>query len=106
MATPKNPFSGLIAYNFPSFFRQIQAISSPIVSTFQPGIVGTNIDRFVFPQALGKAPKIYLYLPSGFVIFKMSICSAIHPSSFAILDATLKAKHFFPSSAFPPYPEP
>ena len=39
-ATPKNPASGLIAYSRPSAPNFIQAMSSPIVSTFQPGIVG------------------------------------------------------------------
>src|SRR5580765_3807717 len=36
-ATPKKPASGLIAYSRPSSPKRIQAISSPIVSTFQPG---------------------------------------------------------------------
>ena len=33
----------------------IHAMSSPRVSTFQPGILGCNIAKFVFPQAEGKA---------------------------------------------------
>ena len=36
-ATPKKPASGLIAYSRPSAPNFIQAMSSPIVSTFQPG---------------------------------------------------------------------
>src|SRR5258705_10289209 len=55
-ATPKKPASGLIACRRPSAPNFIQAMSSPIVSTFQPGSVGVNIARFVLPQALGKAP--------------------------------------------------
>jgi len=39
-ATPKKPASGLIAYSLPSGPNRIQAMSSPMVSTFQPGIVG------------------------------------------------------------------
>ena len=34
------------------------------------------------------------------------MCSAIQPCSRAIQLAIRSAKHFFPSSAFPPYPEP
>ena len=57
-ATPKNPASGLIAYRRPSSPRRIHAMSSPIVSTFQPGSEGTSIARFVFPVADGKAPAM------------------------------------------------
>src|SRR5256885_5620740 len=53
-ATPKNPYSGLMAYSRPSPPNFIQAMSSPIVSTFQPGIVGISMDRFVLPHAEGK----------------------------------------------------
>ena len=34
----------------------IQQMSSPTVSTFHPGIVGTSIARLVFPHAEGNAP--------------------------------------------------
>ena len=34
------------------------------------------------------------------------MCSASQPSSRAITDAMRSAKHFFPSSALPPYPDP
>jgi hypothetical protein len=39
----------------PSAWNFIQAMSSPMHSTFQPGIVGCSIARFVLPQALGNA---------------------------------------------------
>src|SRR4051794_36070784 len=55
-ATPKKPYSGLIAHSRPSSPYRIQAMSSPIVSTFQPGTVGTSIARLVLPQAEGNAP--------------------------------------------------
>jgi len=55
-ATPKKPYSGLIAYRRPSSPNFIQAMSSPIVSTVQPSSVGISIARFVLPQALGNAP--------------------------------------------------
>nr|WP_261361876.1 hypothetical protein [Frigoriglobus tundricola] len=34
------------------------------------------------------------------------MCSAIHPSSRAMFEAIRRAKHFLPSRAFPPYPDP
>ena len=82
-ATPKKPASGLMAYSRPSFPNFIQAMSSPIVSTFQPGMVGISIARLVFPHADGKAPVTYLTSPFGFVSFKISMCSANQPSSRA-----------------------
>jgi hypothetical protein len=54
-ATPKKPASGLMAYSRPSSPNRIQAMSSPIVSTFQPGMVGASMARLVLPQALGNA---------------------------------------------------
>lgn len=44
---------------------------------------------------------MYFFSPLGFVIPKMSICSANHPSSLAITLAIRRAKHFFPKRAFP-----
>src|ERR1700704_24810 len=105
-ATPKKPYSGLIAWRRPSGPNFIQAMSSPIVSTFQPGIVGISIARLVFPQADGNAPAKYLTSPSGDVSLRISMCSAIQPSSRAITEAIRSAKHFLPSRALPPYPEP
>ena len=55
-ATPKKPASGLIAYSRPSGPGFIQQMSSPMVSTFQPGSEGMSIARFVLPHALGNAP--------------------------------------------------
>src|SRR5215831_12210303 len=69
-ATPKKPASGLIAYSRPSGPNFIQAMSSPIVSIFQPGTVGIIIARFVFPHADGNAPVTYLTSPLGLVSFK------------------------------------
>ena len=77
-------------------------MSSPIVSTFQPWIVGISIARLVLPQALGNAPVMYRTLPSGEVSLRISMCSAIQPSSRAITEAMRSARHFLPSSALPP----
>ena len=77
-------------------------MSSPTVSTFQPGRVGISIARLVLPQADGKAPVTYLTSPSGEVSFRISMCSASQPSSRAITEAIRSAKHFLPSSALPP----
>ena len=56
-ATPKKPYSGLIALKVPSGPGRIQAMSSPTVSAFQPlkPSGGRIIARLVLPQALGKA---------------------------------------------------
>ena len=105
-ATPKKPASGLIARSRPSAPNFIQQMSSPTVSTFHPGMVGTSIARFVFPHADGKAPVTYRTSPSGEVSLRISMCSASHPSSRAMTDAMRSAKHFFPRSALPPYPDP
>ena len=101
-ATPKKPASGLIAYRRPSSPNFIHAMSSPIVSTVQPSSVGISIARLVLPHALGKAPVMYLTSPSGEVSLRISMCSAIQPSSRAITEAMRSAKHFLPSSALPP----
>ena len=101
-ATPKKPASGLIAYSRPSSPNFIQQMSSPIVSAFHPGIVGTIIARLVFPHADGNAAAMYFERPSGLVSLRISMCSASQPSSRAITDAMRSAKHFFPSSALPP----
>ncbi len=56
-ATPKNPYSGLIAYRRPSLPSLIHAMSSPTVVTFQSLIAsgGISMAKFVLPQALGNA---------------------------------------------------
>src|SRR5512141_1082516 len=81
-------------------------MSSPMVSTFQPGMVGVSMARFVLPQADGNAPATYFTLPAGFVSFRISMCSASQPSSRAWTEAMRSAWHFLPSRALPPYPEP
>ena len=77
-------------------------MSSPIVSTFQPGRFGTIIARLVLPEALGNAPVMYFERPSGSVTLMISMCSASQPSSRAITEAMRSARHFLPSSALPP----
>ena len=77
-------------------------MSSPTVSTFQPSSVGISIARLVLPQADGNAPVTYLTFPSGEVSFRISMCSAIQPSSRAMTEAIRSAKHFLPSRALPP----
>jgi hypothetical protein len=54
------------------------------------------------PHADGNAPVTYFTVPSGDVSLRMSMCSAIQPSSRAMMDAIRSAKHFLPSSALPP----
>ena len=83
-ATPKKPASGLIACSRPSSPDRIQQMSSPTVSTFQPGMVGCSMARLVLPQADGKAAARCLTAPSGEVSLRISMCSASQPSSRAI----------------------
>jgi hypothetical protein len=56
-ATPKKPYSGLMAYKRPSAPGLIHAMSSPMVVTFQPENApgGISMAKLVFPQALGNA---------------------------------------------------
>jgi hypothetical protein len=90
-ATPKKPASGLIAYSRPSSPKRIQQMSSPMVSAFQPGMVGCSMARLVLPQALGKAAATKRTAPLGLVSLRISMCSASHPSSRAITLAMRRA---------------
>ena len=86
----------------PSSPNFIQAMSSPTVSTFQPGSLGISMAMLVLPQADGKAAATYFFSPSGLVTPMISMCSAIHPSSRAMVEAMRRAKHFLPRRALPP----
>ena len=90
-ATPKKPASGLIACSRPSAPNRIQAMSSPTVSNFQPGMVGRSMARLVLPHADGNAAAMYLASPSGGVTLRMSMCSASQPSSRAMAEAIRSA---------------
>ncbi len=112
-ATPKNPASGLMARSCPFASGLIHAISSPTVQTFHPSnpAGGIIIAKLVLPHADGNAAATYVFslLPAasfGDSTPTISMCSASHPSSRAIFEAIRSAKHFLPSSALPPYPDP
>ena len=90
-ATPKKPASGFTAYSRPSSPNRIQAMSSPMVSAFQPGRLGCSMARLVLPQAEGKAAATYFDRPLGSVSFRISICSASQPSSRAMTEAIRSA---------------
>ena len=94
-----------MAYIFPSAWGLIQAMSSPMVVTFQPAKPasgGTSMEKLVLPQALGKAAATWYFLPWGLVTPRISMCSASQPWSRPMLEAMRSAKHFLPSSALPP----
>jgi hypothetical protein len=67
-ATPKKPFSGLMALSCPLLSNFIHAMSSPTHSTLYPGNDGHIMARFVLPHALGNAAAIYFLCPAGFVM--------------------------------------
>ena len=81
-------------------------MSSPMMVVFHPALAyfsgGTSMERLVLPQADGNAPVRYVFSPVGDSSPRMSMCSAIHECSRAMLDAMRSARHFLPSSALPP----
>ena len=93
-----------MAYRRPSAPGLIQAMSSPMVVTFQPSnpLGGTSIEKLVLPQALGKAAATWYFLPWGLVTPSTSMCSASQPWSCPMREAMRRARHFLPSSALPP----
>ena len=107
-ATPKTPDSGLIACKRPLASGLIHAMSSPTIETFQSLMAsgGISIARFVLPHALGKAAEMYVFSPCGSSTPRINMCSASQPSSRAMFEAMRKPKHFLPSNALPPYPDP
>ena len=62
-ATPKNPFSGLIALSCPESSGLSQAMSSPTTVTSNPASLGLIMARLVFPHAEGKAAVMYFLSP-------------------------------------------
>ena len=62
--------------------------------------------KLVLPQALGKAAATWYFLPAGVVTPRISMCSASQPWARPMVLAMRSAKHFLPSSALPPEPEP
>ena len=93
-----------MARRLPSAWGLIQAMSSPIVVTFQPAkpAGGTSMEKLVLPQAEGKAAATWYFWPSGLVTPRISMCSASQPWSRPMVEAMRSAKHFLPSRALPP----
>ena len=72
-----------------------------------PAVQGGDQHREVgLPGSRREGPGHVLHLAPGEVSLRISMCSASQPSSRAIAEAIRSAKHFLPSSALPPYPEP
>ena len=101
-ATPKKPASGLIARSLPSSPGASHAMSSPMVSTVQPGMLGSSMAKFVLPHALGNAAATWNTRPRGLVTLSSSMCSASQPSSRAIAEAMRSANDFLARIALPP----
>src|SRR5437016_10409099 len=68
-ATPKKPYSGLMAYSRPSAPNFIQAMSSPTLFTFHPGMVGIIIASLVLLVPDVNLAGIFVAFPAGFVRF-------------------------------------
>ena len=84
-ATPKKPYSGLTAHRRPSSPMRIQAMSSPIASTFQPGMVGLEHGEVGLAAGARERRRDVLgRRPAGLVSLRISMCSASQPSSRAI----------------------
>lgn len=66
-------------------------MSSPTVSTFQPGSDGSSMAKLVLPQAEGNAAAKYFLTPAGLVTPMMSMCSASQPSARPMTDAMRSA---------------
>ena len=82
-----------------------QAMSSPTVQAFQPGIDagGTSIARFVLPQARGKRAGDVVLASVRRLRARGSACARpASPRSRASQLAMRSARHFLPRSALPP----
>jgi hypothetical protein len=84
-------------------FGLIQAMSSPIVVTFQPSMpaAGSASRSWSFRRRSG-TPRRHGACGLGEVTPRISMCSASQPWSRPIVEAMRSAKHFLPSSALPP----
>ena len=71
-ATPKKPFSGLMALRSPLLSNLSHAMSSPTQVTSYPGRLGHSMARLVLPQADGKAAQMY------FLFSSVSPCNEYH----------------------------
>ena len=67
-----------------------------------PGASGSASRGSSCRRPTGTRPRRTSSSPSGEVSLRISMCSAIQPSSRAITEAIRSAKHFLPSSALPP----
>ena len=103
-ATPKNPGLGIDRAQLPVLVgldpRDVVA-DRPDLPSFET-VGGMSIAKFVLPQALGNAAVTYVFSPCGLSTPTISMCSAIQPSSRAMVEAMRRPKHFLPSSALPP----
>ena len=81
-------------------------MSSPTVQTFQPVESGGRNEHGEVGLAAGGGEGGgdvgLLRLARAISMPTMSMCSAIQPSSRAMLEAMRRAKHFLPSRALPP----
>jgi hypothetical protein len=88
----------------------IQTMSSPTVVIFHPWRLyfsgGISIAKFVFPQALGNAAATYVFSHSATSRRSAACAPPSTPAGSPENWRSAAPGHFFPSSAFPPYPLP
>ncbi len=104
-ATPKNPASGLIARSRPFCVR----LDPGDVVAHRPHLPALEARRaesawrsWSCRRRWGRPRRRRSSRPAGLSTPRISMCSAIQPSSRAMLEAMRSAKHFLPSSALPP----
>ncbi len=104
-ATPKKPASGLMARNWPvgvGLDPGDVVAHGPYLPAVESGGRDQHGEVGLAAGAREGGGDIGLLALPGLSTPTMSICSAIQPSSRAMLEAMRRAKHFLPSRALPP----
>ena len=104
-ATPKKPASGLMARRRPLRVRLDPGdvvADGPDLPAFESAAAESAWRSWSCRRRWETRRRRRSSRPCGFSTPRISMCSAIQPSSRAMLEAMRSAKHFLPSSALPP----
>ena len=104
-ATPKNPASGLMARRLPvrvGLDPGDVVADGPDLPAFEIRRAESSWRSWSCRRRWGRRRRRRSSRPAGSSTPRMSMCSAIQPSSRAMLEAMRSAKHFLPSRALPP----